>query len=177
MTVEEFVAWSQTQERGRYELESGRIIIMASETLGHIRTKYRVMKALETAILASKADVFPLTDGATVRIDHNTAYEPDAMVYSSPELPDDAIEIPNPIIVVEVLSPSWGTRDGTQKLKNYFTVATIQNYLIVDPENRLVVHHRRGKGTTFATEILGSGTINLIPPGLTVQVADFFPSA
>ena len=176
LTVEEFIAWAQDQESGRYELEDGRIIKMSPERVGHIKVKYRVIKALEAAIMAARVDVFPLTDGATVRIGPRTAYEPDAMVYAGPELPDSANEITNPIIVVEVLSPSSGTRDGTQKLANYFKVATIQNYLIVDPENRLVVHHRCGTKSAFKTEVIREGTLTLDPPGLTLQIADLFPA-
>ena len=176
LTVEEFIVWSQAQPNGRYELEEGRIITMAPETVGHIRVKYRVIKALDAAIVTSGLDVFPLTDGATIRINPKTAYEPDAMVYAGPELPDHVIEIAHPVIVVEVLSPSSGTRDSSQKLKNYFKVDTIQHYLIVDPENRLVVHHRRGTQSAFMTEIISEGTLTLDPPGLALTVTDFFPA-
>ena len=41
------------------------------------------------------------------------AHGPDALVYSGPELPDDANEVPNPVIVVEVASPS--TRKSTRR--------------------------------------------------------------
>ena len=43
----------------------------------------------------------------TVRIDETTAYEPDAQVYCGQKLsPAAAIEVPEPVIVAEVLSPS-----------------------------------------------------------------------
>ena len=41
--------------------------------------------------------------GMTVEVD--TDYEPDAVVNCGPPIPDDAIAAPNPVIVVEVLSP------------------------------------------------------------------------
>ena len=177
LTVEEFIVWSQAQPGGRYELDEGRIIRMASETVGHVRVKFRVAVALTRAVQDSTSPVFVLTDGATVRINAKTAYEPDAMVYAGPELPDDVIEIDHPIIVVEVLSPSSGARDGTQKLRNYFKVPTIQHYLIVDPENRLIVHHRRGTKSSILTETTTAGLIELDPPGISLQAADFFPTA
>ena len=176
LTVEEFIAWAQAQADGRYELEEGQIIKMASETVGHIRAKFLVAVAMTRAVKEAAIPVFVLTGGATVRINAKTAYEPDAMVYAGPELPDHVIEIENPIIVVEVLSPSSGPRDTTQKLKNYFKVETIQNYLIVDPENQLVIHHWRGTQSAFMTEIVGDGPITIDPPGLILNVADFFPS-
>ena len=41
-----------------------------------------------------------------VRIDETTAYEPDALVYCGEKLSPSAIEVPEPVIVVEVLLPS-----------------------------------------------------------------------
>ena len=169
LSVEQFIDWALAQPSGRYELEDGRILKVAPERVGHIRSKYRAIKALEAAILASAADVFPLTDGATVGIGPKTAYEPDAMVYAGPELPGEAIELTKPIIVVE--------GDGTKKLANYFKVESIQHYLIVDPENRLVVHHRRGAKSGFETEVIAEGPILLDPPGLTLPSSDLFPPA
>lgn len=174
LTVEEFIAWSRAQESGRYELEDGRIIKMAPERLGHIKVKFLVAITLTDAVKTAAAPVFVLTDGATVRIGPTTAYEPDAMVYAGPELPDSSIEISTPIIVVEVLSPSSGPRDSVQKLKNYFTVESIQHYLIVDPDERLVLHHRRSTGSAFIAQVISEGELNLDPPGLTLDIAHFF---
>jgi Uma2 family endonuclease len=41
----------------------------------------------------------------TVRIDKETAHEPDALVYCGAKLSSNAVEVPSPVIVVEVLSP------------------------------------------------------------------------
>ena len=174
LTVEEFITWSQAQESGRYELEDGRIIQMSPERLGHIKVKFRVALALTLAVKQAAAPVFVLTDGATVRIGPRTAYQPDAMVYAGPELPDSAIEITNPIIVVEVLSPSSSPRDSVQKLKNYFTVDSIQHYLIIDPDERLVLHHRRSTGSSFIAQVVSEGCLVLDPPGLNLDISHFF---
>lgn len=36
MTVDEFLRWSVRQEKGRYELDNGRVIAMPSESIGSI---------------------------------------------------------------------------------------------------------------------------------------------
>jgi Uma2 family endonuclease len=174
LTVEEFIAWSQAQQSGRYELEDGRIIQMAPERLGHIKVKFLVAMALTQSTQNAATPVFVLTDGAIVRIGPKTAYECDALVYAGPELPDSAIEIANPIIVVEVLSPSSGPCDSMQKLENYFTVDSIQHYLIVDPDERLVLHHRRSTGSSFIAQVISEGELTLDPPGLTLDIAHLF---
>ena len=44
-------------------------------------------------------------DGMTVEIDDDTDYEPDALVNCGDPIPDEATAAPNPVVVVEVLSP------------------------------------------------------------------------
>jgi hypothetical protein len=41
---------------------------------------------------------YVMPDGATVRIDERTAYEPDALVAPLPEPDDKALEIPDPVM-------------------------------------------------------------------------------
>jgi Uma2 family endonuclease len=50
-----------------------------------------------------------------------------------PEPKSDDLEVDNPVVVVEVLSPSTARMDGTTKLNGHFKVPSIQHYPIVDP--------------------------------------------
>ena len=105
MTVDEFLAWAEGRP-GRYELFRGEVYAMSPETVGHIDKKGAIYVALLTGIRARGLPCHALTDGATIRIDDTTAYEPDALVYCGPRLPPTVLEVPNPIIIVEALSPS-----------------------------------------------------------------------
>jgi Uma2 family endonuclease len=109
----------------------------------------------------------------TVRISPRVAYEPDALVYCGERLPGDAVEVPNPIIVVEVLSPGTLDHDTSGKLAGYFQVSSVQHYLIVDPAQRLVIHHRR-TDDAIETRIAGGGTLRLEPPGIELALGDLF---
>ena len=79
----------------------------------------------------------------TVRISTRTAFEPDALVVC-PVPPGDAVEISNPVIVVEVLSPSTAADDHGIKLDGYFSLPSVAHYLIIDPDRRMMIHHKRG---------------------------------
>ena len=57
--------------------------------------------ALVAGIRARRLPCHVLPDGMTVRIDDSTAYEPDAIVYCGPKLPPSALEVTDPMIVVE----------------------------------------------------------------------------
>ncbi|RBP13828.1 Uma2 family endonuclease [Roseiarcus fermentans] len=173
MTVEAFLAWAEGLD-GRWQLLDSRPIAMAPERAAHLLTKAQAWDALYRAVgrAGLPCTVFP--DGATVRVSARTAFEPDALVTCDPRVPPDAIEIPNPLIVVEVLSEGAADPTFGAKLENYFSLPSVAHYLIVDPERRTLIHHRRGRGDVIETRILTAGPLPLEPPGLALAVEDFF---
>jgi Uma2 family endonuclease len=105
-TADAFIAWALEQPEGRFELDNGALVTITPERIGHGRAKNRTLRALEAALAARGLGCEAHPDGATVRVDDRTVYQPDALVRCGPPLPDDAIEVADPIIVVEVVSPS-----------------------------------------------------------------------
>ncbi|MEZ5935918.1 MAG: Uma2 family endonuclease [Alphaproteobacteria bacterium] len=174
MTVEQFFAWLEDKpDRPRYELIAGEPVEMSPERVRHAKVKLEVCLALRQAIERAGLPYTALTDGVAVRVDDHTAFEPDASVAAEESLDDDSVLVPEPVIVVEVLSPSTAMRDASIKLEDYFRVPTIDHYLIVDPERRVVFHHRR-IGPKIETEIFREGRLVLDPPGIDVEVGAFF---
>ncbi len=173
MTVDEFLAWAE-ENPGRYELDNGDVFGMSPERLGHAITKFAMQTALFRAIRKAGIPCHMVPDGAAVRINEKSAYEPDALVYCGPEWPSSQLEVPNPVIIVEVLSPSTKYLDIGGKLTGYFTVPSVFHYLIVDTEKRLVIHHARGEGEMIMTRIVRDGTIAMTPPGIVIALEDCF---
>lgn len=175
MTVDEFLAWADGRP-GRYELFRGEVFAMSPEVVGHTKAKGAVYVALLANVRKRGLQCHVLTDGPTVRIDETTAYEPDALVYCGDELPPMSLEVPNPVIVVEVLSSSTRRVDVSLKLASYFRLPSVLHYLIVDPTQRSVVHHARSAGDTILTRIVTEGTIALDPPGIALAMNDIYGS-
>jgi Uma2 family endonuclease len=117
-----------------------------------------------------------LPDGMTVRVDASTAFEPEALVYCGAKLPPSALDVPNPIIVAEVISPSSKKIDSSVKLAGYFRVPSVVHYLIVDPNRPLITHHARRGDSSVACDVL-EGTIVLDPPGLELDLAEVYGAA
>ena len=173
MTVGEFLAWAGQQPE-RWELYDGVPTAMSPERVVHGDTKYRVARSFEGAIATAGVRCRFVLDSAAVRIDARNSYQPDVLVYCGDPVPGDAVEVPNPVIVVEVLSPGNAATDLRDKLRGYFRVASVQHYPVVDPDKRLVIHHARGQGDVVNTRIIAEGAIALEPPGLTIGLADLF---
>lgn len=173
MSADEFLVWAEAQE-GRWELQDGALVAMSPERVAHVETKGEVLRALRQAIDGARLPCRVYPDGASVRVSDTTIFEPDALVYCGPRLPPDAIEIPNPIVVVEVLSPSTAARDHGVKLSGYFSLPSVAHYLVLDPERRVLIYHKRGQGEVIETRILTEGLLRLDPPGLEAPVAEMF---
>ena len=174
LTVDDYLAWARTQaEAPRTELINGQIVFVSPEQLAHTRIKGFVYFALRLAIANAGIAAAVLTDGATVPIDAHTGYEPDATVRMGPPLPGGDMKVPDPIIVVEVLSPTSVHMDTSAKLIGYFKLPSVNHYLVIDPEGRTVAHHLR-TADGISSKTLSSGELRLDPPGISLAVADLF---
>jgi Uma2 family endonuclease len=173
MTVDEYLAWSESQpDRFRTELINGQVVAMAPERVAHNRIKGEAYFALRSAVAAAKLPCEVMTDGVTVRIDEHTAYEPDALIYCGEKLPGHLMIVPNPMIILEVLSPTTAHSDTSAKLIGYFKLPSVAHYLIADPDARTVTHYTRDS----TPHLLSSGPLRLDPPGIDLTVEDLLGS-
>jgi Uma2 family endonuclease len=172
LTREEFHRWAEGQTQ-RFERIAGEPVAMSPERIQHVRIKSRVWAALDRAIRDADLDCEALADGVTVEVDDETDYEPDALVNCGPRLPPDATAATNPVIVVEVLSPSTQSVDSSEKLADYFRVPSIQHYLIVRARRQEIIHHWRA-GEEIVSRAANVGVIRLDPPGIVLDVAEVY---
>jgi Uma2 family endonuclease len=176
MTADEFLDWAMAQPEGaRYELVAGEVVAMAPERAVHGRAKVAVLDALRAAVAKAGLPCEAFVDGMAVRVDDTTVYEPDVLLRCGAPIPDDCIEVLDPVVVVEVLSPSSRQRDTGGKLDDYFRIPSVRHYLIVKTANRTVIHHRRDDAGELQSRILRDGTIEQQPPGMSLAVASLFP--
>ena len=108
------------------------------------------------------------TDGMAVAVDETTVYEPDALLRCGPPLSPEVVKVSDPLLVVEVVSPSSRAGDAGAKLEDYFRLPSLRHYLIVKTENRAIIHHRRDDTGAISTHLVRSGVVTLDPPGLTL---------
>ena len=54
---------------------------------------------------------------------------------------------------------------------------SIHHYLIVRPEQGVIVHHRRGEGAEIRTALVRDGRLRLDPPGLSFDVVPVLRAA
>jgi Uma2 family endonuclease len=172
MNVTEFLKWAETQPEGRFELVDGVVVAMSPERVRHAVVKLEVVLALREAIRNAKLPCTVFTDGPAVVINNHKTREPDASVQCGVDVDLDSMVLQAPLIVVDVVSPTSERRDSGVKLADYFSVSTIQHYILIYPDSdlRLIVHHRRNENR-IDTRIARPGEdIALNPPGFSVPV-------
>jgi Uma2 family endonuclease len=169
MKVDEYVQWALAQPAGRYELLDGEVLTMPAERAAHGLLKLELAIRLREAVRTAGLQCQVFVDGMAVRVDDQTAFEPDALVRCGPPLNPDATLVVDPVIVAEVLSPSSRTADTSVKLTRYFAIPTVSHYLILNTDHAGAVHHRRTLDG-IATQIVPPGPLRLDPPGITVML-------
>ena len=174
MSADQFLAWAMEQPEGRYELASGEVVAMAPERAAHNVVKFEAARALKDAVRDVGLPCQAFTDGMAVRVDDATVYEPDASLRCGPRLDDDAVEFSDPVIVVEVLSPSTRARDAGAKLADYFRLPSVRHYLILRTDTRSAIHHARGEDGVITTAIATEGALHLDPPGIAIALEAVF---
>lgn len=175
MSADAFLEWAEAQDEGRVQLIGGEIVAMAPERAPHSHVKRMVANALDAAIAKAKLPCRAFVDGLGVKIDDNTVFEPDALVNCGERISWNSLIAPNPVIVVEVISPTSTRRDLALKFTNYFRHPGVQHYLVVVLENRTVIQHSRAEGGTLRTRIAAMGDeVTFDPPGISVAVSDLF---
>jgi Uma2 family endonuclease len=164
MSRDEYRRWAEQQPTGRFERIEGVVVATAPERANHADRMALVWLALRQAIAAANLPCHAFPDGMTVEVDDND-FEPDAVVQCGVPLSGDAIAVPEPLIIVEVLSCSTQGGDPTHKLVAYFRVTSVQHYLVFWPDRPQVLHHRRqDDGQGIETRVVTSGEIKLEPP-------------
>jgi Uma2 family endonuclease len=153
MTVDEFLAWDDGTDT-RYELADGVIRAMAPPAGPHRTIVVNVSGTLYNALSGR-----PPCRGeaeAGLRIDAQTMWQADLAVTCQPA----AREIVDPLLVIEVLSPTTRTHDLGQKLVDYKTLPTVGEIWMVDSERRWVQHWRRDQNSWLGHDFVGSAAFD-----------------
>jgi Uma2 family endonuclease len=88
---------------------------------------------------------------------------------------DDPLAVTNPVLIVEVTSPSTEDYDRGEKLGQYQRLPSVKEILLVSHrEPQLVVHRRGADGLWGSHEETAGGTIELASVGLRFAVDDVY---
>jgi Uma2 family endonuclease len=170
MTVAEFLVWDDGTDT-RYELIDGRPVAMAPVVPAHSV----IVANLSHELRASLAHPCYVGNEAGVRRSDrdDTFYEADVVVSCTPIEPGSPA-IPDPVLVIEVLSPSTIEHDRGRKAYDYSQIESVQEIALVSSEQRHVVIWRR-RGSKWEVEhLIGDAALDLEAVGVTISFAAIY---
>ena len=113
----------------KHEYVEGEVYAMAGASDNHSRIVEKFTTNLSIHLRDSKCQ--PFSDDIKVRVTSKVYYYPDVLV-SCEENPEDAHFRNNPILIIEVTSPSTAGIDRREKLLFYQQMPSVQEYAIID---------------------------------------------
>lgn len=177
MPVEAFLAFLDgVGDDRRYELFGGTPVMMTGGIVRHFRLAGSLYSALQRA--ASRRGCEALAGGMLVKnpADDYFAAAPDVLVRCGPIVPSQRL-VRDPLIIVEMLSPSTMADDRGYKFKKYMEIASVAQILFVYQDEVRVESWTRAE-PEWALEVAISREATLALAGFedTLALADIYPT-
>ena len=134
MSAAEFLAWDATQTV-KHEFVAGEVFAMAGGEDRNYTVAGNLYIALRQHLRGSPCRVY----GSDVKLQVESLgsfFYPDLMVTCSAVVASDRLIKREPVLVVEVLSPSTAAYDRGAKFASYRQLPSLAEYLLVDVESR-----------------------------------------
>jgi Uma2 family endonuclease len=157
----------------KHEYIEGEVYAMAGASDDHNLITGELYTVLVLHLRGSRCQ--PFFGDIKVRVPSNVYYYPDLLV-SCEENPDDPYFRNQPILIIEVTSPSTEAIDRREKLLFYQQIPSVQEYVVVDQHRMNVEVHRRQPNGGWITYYFNerSEVVELASVQLSIPVPDIY---
>ena len=131
LSVEEYIALEEAQLERRFEYIDGEILEMTGGTDNHSNIIINVVGAMFNQLYFTNCRL--RGSDMRIRISADRFVYPDiSVVCGAPHLQDNRTTLLNPVMTVEVTSPSSRRYDRGEKRDYYTSLPSLQAYLVID---------------------------------------------
>ena len=137
-TIEEYLEMEKASVE-KHEYYKGEIFMMAGGKVNHGRISGNLYHQLRLKFSGGPCEPFNSDNGIHIPINSLFTY-PDVSVVCGPleTLNNDNLNILNPKVIFEVLSPSTRNYDRSEKFRLYRDIPSLMEYILVDSERMVV---------------------------------------
>ncbi len=140
----------ERQAEGKHEYIDGTLVAMAGASANHSRIQFNMIAHLKPQLRPRGCFGF----GSDMRVKSGAysiySYPDLAIVCGKPEYGTDRADtLLNPILLVEILSPSTERYDRGKKFAHYRRIPTLAEYVIVAQDAPLIEHYVRQPDGTW----------------------------
>jgi Uma2 family endonuclease len=143
----------------RHEFINGEIIAMAGGTTNHNEIITNLCVFLKPILRQKKGKIY--TENVRVFIsEYNIFTYPDVMIMAEEPIyySKSKTTVTNPIIIIKVLSESTKDYDLGRKFGYYRSLESLQEYVLIEPEDLNIMIYRRNNQKKWSLEILNLAT-------------------
>ena len=150
LTPEEYIALERKAipdaNTVRSEYVQGEIIAMSGASRAHNLITNNISGELRNLLKGSGCETYASDMRVSSPATSSYFYPDVVVVCEEPRFEDDVFDILlNPIILIEVLSPSTEAYDRGEKFSHYRHLTSLQEYVLVSQDKALVERYRRPK--------------------------------
>ncbi len=95
---------------------------------------------------------------------------PDVTITPKKEILTNNQEVTNPLVIFEIVSPSSVQTDYIDKLREYKTLESLQEYIIVEQDKNYLVHYQRLSATEWTEEKIETDQDYLYLPTVAIKL-------
>jgi len=145
ITPEEYLKRENEATR-KSEYFAGEIFLMAGGSPNHNRIALNVGSELNVQLRGSRCEAFNSDQRVLVK-KHGLYTYPDVTVVCGPIEFDerDSDTITNPVLLVEVLSPSTENYDRGKKFELYRALETLRDYVVIHQDKMYIEYYHKGE--------------------------------
>jgi Uma2 family endonuclease len=176
-SLDEYRALEEKSE-GRSEYRDGEIVPMPGGTLKHSRISGNIFAYLKFLLRDTQFESI----NSDLRLwipEYRRGVYPDVMIFEGePQLNENRLdEVLNPILIVEVLSPSTADYDRQSKFRMYRSIKSFKEYLLVEQDEPFVERYTKQSQGWLLSEFNGlDGSIFLESVGQELAIAEIYRS-
>jgi Uma2 family endonuclease len=165
MSLDEFLAWERDQPE-RYEYAGGVVTMMTGGSAAHVTIAMNLAFALRHALRGTGCR--PFGSDMKVIANHTVRY-PDISVICHP-VGDRDNHLSDPVVIIEVISPSTEREDRGRKKFDYFATPSIRQYALIEQDKRRIDLYTR-TGDVWTDEIVeGNSVLKLSSIGVEISL-------
>jgi Uma2 family endonuclease len=175
-TVEEYLYWEERAEE-KHEYHDGEVIAMAGGKLNHNTVCLNITSELRQLLKGKSCRPFNSENKVWIPA-LNRFFYPDAFVICGDvqlyEGRQDIIE--NPILIFEVLSESTEARDRGERFRQYMSLPSFKEYVLVNPDTHWIEVFYRQSPSEWQYFVYQNLTdeVRLQSIGITLSVAEVY---
>jgi len=168
-----YLLWEETQVE-KHEYVDGEVFAMTGARREHVVATLNLVAALKQALRGTPCQAYAMDMKLRVE-QHNAFFYPDVMVSCSKKDHQAEQYLSEPKLIIEVLSESTAAFDRGNKFAAYRSLPSLQEYAIVDIEERRVECFRRTPENDWLLhDFCGEEHCQFSSLGLTVAMAVLF---